>query len=325
MPIFVNFPVFHHIVIADEAAHMPESCWEAIEPTLLTTAGRMILVSTPWGKAGYFYEQYMSGDFKTFHVNSLDVMKNREINEDWHEIQRQKALERIERNRKRWSELKFMQEYMGEFMDGLLQFFSDKLIKECQTLKRPDKIEEGVYYLGVDVAAMGSDASTFEIFRKLDNGHMVHVENLVTLKTFIPETTKRIIELNRRYNFKKILIDDGGFGVAVFHDLLFEETTKRKVEAINNSSRALDKDGSRSKRILKDDLYMNTLRLMEQSKVRFLDDENLFFSFKSIQKELDEETKKLKISGEDSHIVEGVIRALWEAQGKNLSIWIDYV
>ena len=315
----------HHLVIADEAAHMPEGCWEAIEPTLLTTAGRMILVSTPWGKKGYFYDAYIMGEFKTFHVNSLEVMKNRPISKSWSELQRKKALERIERNRKRWSELKFRQEYMGEFLDDLLQFFSDNLIKECQTLKRRPIQKDRTYYLGIDIARMGRDASTFEIFIKHDNGQVEQVENIVTTKTLLPETTERIIELNRQYNFKKIYIDDGGFGVAVFDYLIKEPTTRNKVEAINNSSRALDRDGRHSKRILKEDLYMNTLRLMEQGRVRFLDDENLFFSFKCIQKELNEKTNKLKISGDDSHIVEGVIRALWAAQGKNLSIWIDYI
>ncbi|KKM05987.1 hypothetical protein LCGC14_1748500, partial [marine sediment metagenome] len=314
-----------HLLIADEAAHMPEECWQAIEPTLLTTAGTMILVSTPWGKKGYFYDAYISGDFKTFHVNSLEVMKTREFSDSWTQIQQTKAIERINRNRERWSELKFRQEYMGEFLDDLLQFFSDNLIKECQTLKRKPIIPDRTYYLGIDVARMGRDASTFEIFIKLENGHVAQVENIVTTKTLLHETTDRIIELNRQYNFKKIYIDDGGFGVAVFDYLLKEPTTRNKVEAINNSSRALDKDGNRSKRILKEDLYMNTLRLMEQGKVRFLDDENLFFSFKCIQTEISEETRKLKISGDDSHIVEGVIRALWAAQGKNLSIWIDYV
>src|SRR3990167_8864974 len=84
------------MLIADEAAFMPEDVWPAVTPMLLTTGGDIILLSTPHGKKGYFYECYHDENFKTFHINSVDVMEQRPISESWHPIQRDKARSFIE-------------------------------------------------------------------------------------------------------------------------------------------------------------------------------------------------------------------------------------
>jgi len=39
----------------DEASRVPEEVWTAITPMLLTTGGDIILLSTPFGRQGYFY------------------------------------------------------------------------------------------------------------------------------------------------------------------------------------------------------------------------------------------------------------------------------
>jgi hypothetical protein len=43
------------LVVVDEAARVEDSLFYAIRPTLAATAGRMILLSTPFGKRGVFH------------------------------------------------------------------------------------------------------------------------------------------------------------------------------------------------------------------------------------------------------------------------------
>ena len=43
------------LLIADEAAFIPEAVWTAVTPMLAVTKGKIILLSTPFGREGYFY------------------------------------------------------------------------------------------------------------------------------------------------------------------------------------------------------------------------------------------------------------------------------
>ena len=60
------------VVIVDEAAHVPEIVFSVLSPMLLTTGGRMWLLSTPNAMEGYFFKCYTDPamGFVTFHVNS---------------------------------------------------------------------------------------------------------------------------------------------------------------------------------------------------------------------------------------------------------------
>jgi hypothetical protein len=313
-------------LIADEAAFIGEDVWASVTPMLLTTGGDIILVSTPHGRQGYFYDCYKSPDFHTFHINSERVIKERPVSASWTENQRERALAHLEREKKKMSSLQYSQEYLGEFVDSLRQFFPDELIKKRMNLKRPDRaVQDYTYFLGVDIARLGDDESAFEIIHKRNRETFLHTEHIITVRTRINETVNKILELEKIYNFKKIYIDDGGVGGGVFDYLLTVEQTKRKVVAINNSSRPLDRDEEHTKKILKEDLYNNLLMLLEQGKLDLLDDDEIFQSFKSVQYEYivkEGEATRLRIFGNYTHIVEGLVRAAWCNRDKSLNIWV---
>lgn len=314
------------MLIADEAAFIPDEVWSSVTPMLLTTGGNITLVSTPHGKLGYFYQCYNDKSFTVFHVNSEQVIRNRPISITWTEYQRTSALEHLEREKKSMTQLQYAQEYMGEFIDELRQFFSDTVIKKCMKLKRRDRVYPARnYYLGVDVARMGEDECTFEIIEKAGKDKFLHVENIVFKKVYLTEVTKKIIELERIYCFKSIYIDDGGIGVGVFDYLLDNEYTKRKVIAINNRARPLDRDEEHKKKIMKEDLYNNLLGMMERGEIELLEDDEVYRSLKSVQYEYDltpQAHTKLKIFGNYTHIAEGLIRAAWCNRDKRLNIWV---
>jgi hypothetical protein len=99
------------LVIADEAARIEDPLFYAIRPTLAATGGRMILLSTPFGKRGFFYETWTGDD------------------EDWKRIEvRSDQCARIpqaflESERKTLPAQWYAQEYLCEFGDNEASVF----------------------------------------------------------------------------------------------------------------------------------------------------------------------------------------------------------
>ena len=320
----------------DECSRIPEAVHEAVDPALLTTGGDEIQLSTPHGAKGTFFDTWKNKDgafesFTRFSVTSEEVMANRPICETWTEKQREKALNKLKQAKARWSKRRYAQEYLGEFDEGLHRWFSDELIKKSCTLKRRENIVQNrTYYMGCDIARMGEDEGTFEIIDRESEDKLIHVENIVTRKKLTNETEDNVWMLNNKYDFKKILIDAGAgsLGVSVFDHLLIDDRTKNKVIAINNAERPLDREGKKKTKLLKEDLYDNLRALMEQGKIQLLDDEDLIESLVSIQYEYtmnDGEPTKIKIWGDYSHIVEGLIRAAWCVKYKHLNLGIRLI
>jgi hypothetical protein len=304
------------VVVPDECAYLPETIWASITPMLLTTGGSLWLLSTPNAQEGYFYQAYTepSFGFKTFHVNSEEVANARP------EPQRSIMLAYLEREKARMSPMQYAQQYLAQFQEELGQLFPDELIQRCQALERISEIPRSNYYLGVDVARMGGDETTFEILELRDKKFFQR-ENLVYKYTLTTETISRILELDRLYDFKSIYIDDGGLGVAVFDQLLNVVQTKNKVVAINNAARSIEPNENRKRKLLKEDLYLNFLALLEKGDLLLLKDPEIFVSLKSIMVEHDLQKANIKIYGRYSHITEGLIRAAWSNHSTRLNLW----
>lgn len=296
------------MLIADEAAFIPEDVWAAVTPMLAVTGGHIVLLSTPFGREGYFARCFQDETFRKFHISSEDCPR---ISKTF-----------LKHEKETMTRMQYAQEYLGEFVDELMQFFPDAIIKRCQVLKRSGRELSHSYFCGIDVARMGGDETTFEIIDRTDRGHLKHVESLIRVNNLITETVNEVISLERNWNFRKIYVDDGGLGVGVFDYLFENEATKRKVVAINNSRRSLDhSDTPQRKKLMKEDLYNNLLGLMERGEIELLDDPEVFQSLRSIQFEYNDEGR-LRIFGRYTHIAEGLIRACWCVRDKYLNLWI---
>lgn len=308
------------VVIPDECAYLPEAIWTSITPMLLTTGGSLWLLSTPNARSGFFWEAYSNPSlgFKVFHVSSEEVAESRS------EPMRSNMLAYLAREKGRMSELEYAQQYLAQFLEELGQFFSDDLISGSQSLLRDSssKSPSGEFYLGVDVARMGGDESTFEVLERL-NGKYFHRENLVDRFTLTTDTVKKIVDLDKLYNFRKVYLDDGGLGAGVFDQLMLVDELKRKVVGINNASRALDKDASRTRKLLKEDLYLNLLSLLERKELELLKDEDVALSLKSVVCERAKNGSDVRIYGRYTHIVEGLIRAAWCSRDRSLDIYFE--
>lgn len=296
------------LLIADEAAFIPEEVWNSIIPAMAITRGNIWLLSTPFVKEGYYYECFSDPSFTAFHTTSEDCPR------------RDKAF--LAHKKATLTKAQYAQMYLGQFVDELLQFFPDKLIKKCCVLKRRKEILKGRdYFLGCDVARMDRDEFTFEILDRTMRDRIEQVESIITKNIPIPENTRRIIDLNEKYDFMKEYIDSGGMGISVCDLLREDDENKRKVVEINNASRIYNREEGK-KKIIKEELYNNLKQLMESGKIKLLDDDEIKASLKSIQAEHHKDTGRLKIWGSYSHIAEGLIRAAWCAKDKSLKLYV---
>lgn len=323
------------ILIVDEAAKMGKFFWMSVRPIILMNAGEIWLGSTPFGKQGYFWEMFNESynlrlpeaRFKVFYTTTEKVIKERKCSASWNEEKRAKVLSILESDKRTMSKLVYGQEYQGLFMEDLQQFFPDELIKKCQLVSRPNHINPELdYFMGQDIARMGEDETTFEIgyLTRGNDPTIIQVDNLVTTKTYLSDTYKSNKELDKKYDFKKIFIDDEGIGIGVFDMMMDDDQLKRKTIGINNSKRVIDKHG-KEKGILKNDLYFNLRTLMEQGKIQLLTDDSIFQSLKSVQYEYSDDNKgipHIKINGQNTHIAEGLIRLAQAVKYKELNIFV---
>lgn len=315
----------------NEASKWPELAFVSIMPTLMTTGGDIWMDSTPFGKyinnttkKTFFFKSWENQDeiWNVYYKTSPDVIKEREITPYWTPRKKDASLKFLENQKATLSDMEYRQEYLGEFLDDINQWFEDDLIISCMTEEKPKEIKkEAIYFLGIDVARMGEDESTFEIFELRENNHFYQVENQITIKTTLPQTFENIKRLHKLYEFSKIFIDSGGIGVGVFDWLMYDDETKAITEAIDNSKQLMSQDG-KTRRLQKTLKYSHFKMLMETGKIHLLDEPKIFQSFKSVQYAYTNDSlgvRHLKIFGSYTHIVEGATNAGWGDKYKHLN------
>jgi len=305
-------------LMPDEGSRMSEEYFIATLPMLSVVQGTIDIASTPAGKKHkdgslkYFYKCSSDPSFKKYYVSAEDCPRHTEEN--------------LKSAKERLSKLAYAQEYLAVFTDELKRLFGNDWIKEVCTekkgkLKTNNFFDLKKYYLGVDVAGWGSDECTFETLAKLEDKTIVQIENTIEKRNLTTETTRKIIELDKKYKYKQIGVDDGGLGFGVFSELMDNNQTKRKVIGLNNASRTWARVSEnirikiKEKKLLKEEMYINLLVLVEQGKIKLLDDDEVKASLASIQHDAG------KIFGSNSHVVEGIIRGAWLAsKDKSLNI-----
>ena len=319
----------------DEASRINDLIFtEVVGPMLLTTGGDTVLLSTPHGAVGEFYNVWINKDnaydsYTRFSITTEKVVSERPINDSWTTTQREGALKVIEQAKSRLSNKSFAQEYLGEFVEDLFRYFSDDLIlKSCTKVRDELVSKRAVYYLGVDIARMGEDTTVYSILRRNENNLFIMVNMIIQKKKDTVYTLNKIYQLNSVYNFKSIGIDagSGSLGVGIYDQLMNNDSTKRKVVAIDNKARFLDRDKTKKKTLVKEDLYDNLRAMMEQGRIQLLNDDYLIECLRGIQYEYvmkDNTPTRLQIYAIPhvlSDAIESLTRAAIFAQDKALNI-----
>jgi len=301
------------LLIADEAAYIPEGVWNAVIPMIAVSRkarsmGWIILLSTPFGKGGYFFESFHDPDFKSFHVSSEDCVR----------IPKTFLL----KEKKRMSKEEYRQEYQGEFTEDWHQFFPTELIKKRMTFidwsLKDDKQQGSKFYLGVDIARYGGDENAFVVC-ELCNKRLKIVKCFTTDRVSTTDTIGRIQSVDDIYKFKRIFIDDAGVGGAVT-DILISKLGRRVI-GLNNASKRVQIQGEEKKKgILKEDLYSHTLMLLETGLVDVISNPQLLRSLRSVTFEYTE-NKRVKIYGDYAHLAEAMVRACWCLKERGLNLY----
>lgn len=104
------------LVVVDEASRVEDSLFTGLRPMLATNQGRMVLLTTPYGKRGFFYEAWAHGEgWKHTRITADQCPR---INPEW-----------LAGERKLIGEWQYRQEYLCEFVDTDESFFSSDLIE----------------------------------------------------------------------------------------------------------------------------------------------------------------------------------------------------
>ena len=106
------------LLIVDEAARVPDDLYFAVRPMLAVSDGRIIGLSTPYGKRGWFYEEWAGGGDAWEHIQ-VPASRCPRIKESF-----------LKRERDSMSPRWFAQEYECEFTDRLDQVFASEFIEK---------------------------------------------------------------------------------------------------------------------------------------------------------------------------------------------------
>ena len=104
------------LAIIDEAARVKDAVYKALRPTLAVSNGDLLLLSTPCGKRGFFYENWASGskDWVRIAVPATECSR---ISKEF-----------LEEEKRQMPEAWFRQEYLCEFVEDGQQMFERDLV-----------------------------------------------------------------------------------------------------------------------------------------------------------------------------------------------------
>ena len=324
------------MLIADEAAFMPEDVWPAVTPMLSTTGGKIILLSTPHGRKGYFWQSYSREElgFKVWHINSVLNAEERPISETWQEYRKTSQMEFIKSEKVRMTNNQFKQEYLGQFVDEFTQWFEDIELKQTMLQEKLVVSKENLdFCMGVDIGRMGGDDTVFVIYERRGE-LLIQRDKEVWKEATLDKIAYHIIDLDRMWKFRRIYLDNGGIGIGVY-DIVVNTPGfgKKRVIGVNNSEVVVEygPDGREKRRKwMKEEIYTNLKVLMQQRKILIFADNDTWLSLKGVQYEYINQRKgvMIKIESPDhktSHIVEATVRAALFAKEKINKLVISYI
>jgi hypothetical protein len=100
------------LLIVDEASRVPDDLYQAIRPMLAVSGGDILLLSTPFGKRGFYFEEWEQGG-AAWHRTKITATECPRITPEF-----------LEQERRQIPDFFFRQEYMCEFVETIDQVFS---------------------------------------------------------------------------------------------------------------------------------------------------------------------------------------------------------
>ena len=109
------------LLICDEAARIPDELYQAVRPMIAVSGGRILLLSTPFGSRGFFWQEWSEGgaDWKRVKVTADQCPR---ISSEW-----------LAKERARIGDWWYSQEYQCVFVDSLQACFATADIQAAIT------------------------------------------------------------------------------------------------------------------------------------------------------------------------------------------------
>ena len=104
------------LLIVDEASRVEDAAYKALRPMLAVGNGDLWLLSTPFGKRGFFYENWMGGGEEWVRTE-VPATECPRITEAF-----------LKEERRQLGDLWFRQEYLCEFIEEGHQIFGRELV-----------------------------------------------------------------------------------------------------------------------------------------------------------------------------------------------------
>jgi hypothetical protein len=104
------------LIIEDESGYVDDGLYTAIRPMLAVSAGRLILMSTPNGRRGHYFDSWTGeGDWQRIRIVGKECPRI--------------SAEFLEQERQELGPMLYSQEYEGEFIDAQSSAFSSEMIE----------------------------------------------------------------------------------------------------------------------------------------------------------------------------------------------------
>ena len=211
-------------MIMDEAAFIKKDTVETILLPMLNVRGKKCLfISTPKGK-NFLYEYFLNGQkldrWKSLRYSTYDSPF---ANEDLINMFKETLAPKL-----------FQQEVEAEFVDSSSIFNNIADVMCLEPIDKPQEDER--YFAGIDIGFI-HDASVLSIINK--DGHLVKYYRWQNIEA--PELMNEIVEINKKWNFVRVVIENNNQGLTIYQDLKrrmknideFTTTSKTKPEIIN--------------------------------------------------------------------------------------------
>lgn len=184
------------LLAIDEAALVPDELYRAVRPMLAVSRGRLMALSTPNGKRGWFYQEWVGeADWQRVMVTA-------------HQCPRIPA-DFLEEERRALGQEWFAQEYLCEFSDsGESPLFPTEWLERAAKIAAGLPRERRAKAMGIDPAE-GGDRSVWAIIDELG---LIYLLSLSTPDTSV--ITGKTIALMRDYGIPadRVAFDRGGGG-----------------------------------------------------------------------------------------------------------------
>ena len=217
-----------HYLICDEFAFFGfeqtdgTNLWDNIlSPTVKVKGRKCIFVSTPLGKNNKFYEMYLRGlddNFPSYRSMLKTIYQDGLIDK-----------EAIEEEKKGIPDIAWRQEYLCEFLDSAMSFFTN-----FEQQFKPIKHSYEETFIAVDLSGNGQDATILTKINEKNEVEQYEIKGTLDMKY------QKISEIiNNSKNLQMAYIEINGLGAPMYNEIkkLVNDKSKIKEWTTSNSSK----------------------------------------------------------------------------------------